>query len=73
MSLGISKNTNLIRAKRKLNNICLNNGFQPKLGLPCVCPKDYYGTRCEHQFTYSNNGSVFGSCFLNPCRNNGVG
>ena len=64
---GISKR---LLIKRSLNFVCLNGGFQPKAGLPCVCPKDFSGNQCE--FSFSKNLSNSGLCLFNSCKNNGV-
>ena len=62
--IGVSK------SKRSIESMCLNGGFQPKPGLPCVCPKDYYGIQCE----FLSNGNITnpGLCRIWSCRNNAV-
>jgi hypothetical protein len=50
-----------------LSSGCLNNGYQPKEGLPCKCPDGFYGFMCEYMT--SDNLSA---CVRVPCRNGGI-
>jgi hypothetical protein len=62
---------------------CLNGGYRTMDGLPCICPKGYYGDRCDKSnFGGGGGGSINigggginiggNACYNNPCRN-GVG
>lgn len=56
---------------------CLNNGVQPKDGLPCKCPPGYFGFRCEY-VNGEQNELVAPICRnelvapMSPCMNGGV-
>ncbi len=52
---------------KHMSSGCLNNGYQPKEGLPCKCPEGFYGFMCE--FMTSENLSA---CVRQPCRNGGI-
>jgi len=50
---------------------CLNNGVQPKDGLPCKCPPGYFGFRCEYIRGEQNN-LIASICRNSPCMNGGI-
>jgi hypothetical protein len=52
---------------KHLSSGCLNNGYQPKEGLPCKCPDGFYGFMCE----YMTNENL-SACVRVPCRNEGI-
>lgn len=49
---------------------CLNNGYQPKDGLPCKCPDGFYGFMCEYMTDMTRHD--LSACIKAPCRNGGV-
>jgi hypothetical protein len=56
---------------------CLNGGHRIMEGLPCTCPKGYYGNKCEYSNFGGGNINIGGgginmgggACYNNPCRN----
>lgn len=51
---------------------CLNGGYRPGKGLPCVCRAGFTGSRCEYDSGLSYNQNSFTNCMAYPCLNGGV-
>lgn len=58
---------------------CLNGGYRPRSGVPCMCLAGFSGPRCEINSRYggssssfNNPNNIFANCLTQPCANGGV-